>query len=494
MSNHTFNIDIATEYGIGSAVLFQHFSFWCQQNEKNGVNIEDGKAWTYDTRANLYKKYPYLKSPSNVGKILGKMKKQGLIYSMRKKSASGLSLNWYSISDYGHSLLANNANTQNTQQDILPTQQEKITQQDASRGFFMSPQDNITFPDVNDEITFPDVGSDEKIVFPDPEVTFPDVSSNEEITFPDNEIIFPEVSANEGVVFPSDEIIFPDVGSSEEITFPDVGSSDEITFPDFDLNEEIAQQDTGKGFFVLTKDINKSMAQDVDGTQDKNIFPVTADEIACSVANDKVVLCNNSDEAQGTKFPDVSESDVTSNDNLNANENNVIPSAGNVKLLYGTNNKPKREVKNVPSTGNVKLSYGTDNNAPNEVKRNPIHQMLHDVFNLYKENQLPCWNGNEATFLSQETRQAMSAIQKFKTADILQAVKNYISVLNMGRKGDSWWSCEMAFGAFCEKTINRFLPCNFNPASYKVQKFKTFKEKPLFNNSPISQKIALKVH
>ena len=57
---HSFNTDIAKEYGMTAAVLYNHFLFWIRKNKADGRNYKDGKFWCYYTIKDLNKLFPYL--------------------------------------------------------------------------------------------------------------------------------------------------------------------------------------------------------------------------------------------------------------------------------------------------------------------------------------------------------------------------------------------------------------------------------------------------
>ena len=57
--NHTFNVDIATKYGILEAVLLENINFWITKNKANDKNFYDGFYWTYNSITALSKLFPY---------------------------------------------------------------------------------------------------------------------------------------------------------------------------------------------------------------------------------------------------------------------------------------------------------------------------------------------------------------------------------------------------------------------------------------------------
>ena len=42
--NHSFNVEIAKQYGIEKAILLENFFFWVAKNKANNKNIHEGRA------------------------------------------------------------------------------------------------------------------------------------------------------------------------------------------------------------------------------------------------------------------------------------------------------------------------------------------------------------------------------------------------------------------------------------------------------------------
>ena len=94
------------------------------------------------------------------------------------------------------------------------------------------------------------------------------------------------------------------------------------------------------------------------------------------------------------------------------------------------------------------------------------------IFDLYSTHGLPCAN-SIISFEMRDFRLALSAIQKLhlSSAEVIKAVENYIQVVELKRKGLTWWSSEQSFNAFCEKnTIMKFLPGYFKLEDFYKQK------------------------
>lgn len=101
---HSFDIDIAREIGINSAILLKHFSFWLAKNEANNANFYDGTYWTYNSVKAYSKLFPYL-SEKQVRTAIQTLVDKGILKTGNyNKSAYDRTL-WYALTDYGKSIL-----------------------------------------------------------------------------------------------------------------------------------------------------------------------------------------------------------------------------------------------------------------------------------------------------------------------------------------------------------------------------------------------------
>lgn len=94
------------------------------------------------------------------------------------------------------------------------------------------------------------------------------------------------------------------------------------------------------------------------------------------------------------------------------------------------------------------------------------------VFDILKSNDLPCCRGNFITFIQRDFKIALEGIHalNLKPEEVFAALENYCKVIELKRKGLSWWESELTFFNLCSgrsKTILRFLPENFNLDDYR---------------------------
>lgn len=75
---HSFDIDIATKYGIDIAIVYKHILFWLIKNKAHNKNYKDGSYWTYFSVNSLHSIFPYF-TTKQIRTILDKMKEQNII-------------------------------------------------------------------------------------------------------------------------------------------------------------------------------------------------------------------------------------------------------------------------------------------------------------------------------------------------------------------------------------------------------------------------------
>jgi len=73
--NHSFNVEIAKQYGIEKAVILENFYFWIKKNQANKKNMHDGKAYTFNTASAFAELFPYIKE-RQIAKLLREMESE----------------------------------------------------------------------------------------------------------------------------------------------------------------------------------------------------------------------------------------------------------------------------------------------------------------------------------------------------------------------------------------------------------------------------------
>ena len=101
---HSFDKDIAVQFGLPEAILLNHMLYWIEQNEANRINFNDGYYWTYNTSKAYSEIFPYL-SQRQVQCALKHLRDEGiLIAGNYNKSAYDRTL-WYAFTEKGKSIM-----------------------------------------------------------------------------------------------------------------------------------------------------------------------------------------------------------------------------------------------------------------------------------------------------------------------------------------------------------------------------------------------------
>jgi len=101
---HSFDVDLAAEYGLTEAILLNYLNFWIQKNKANGRNFHDGCCWTYNSTRAFSELFPYL-SQRKIQNALTRLKELGLIQTANYNQSSYDRTLWYALTEKGESVL-----------------------------------------------------------------------------------------------------------------------------------------------------------------------------------------------------------------------------------------------------------------------------------------------------------------------------------------------------------------------------------------------------
>lgn len=102
--NHTFDVDIAVEYGLNCAIILENLKFWIAKNEANEVNFHDGYYWTYNSVKAFKKLFPYI-SERQISNALNKLEENGIIITGNYNAVAYDRTKWYAITKKGESIM-----------------------------------------------------------------------------------------------------------------------------------------------------------------------------------------------------------------------------------------------------------------------------------------------------------------------------------------------------------------------------------------------------
>lgn len=144
--NHSFNVEIATEYGILEAILFENISYWVIKNKANEVHFHDGYYWTYNSSKAFSEMFPYA-SPRTISRALHKLCDEGLIKIGNYNASQYDRTQWYTITEKGIDIGQNGVmHLPNCQMDLPDCQIE--VQEMSNR----SVENGEPIPDINTDI------------------------------------------------------------------------------------------------------------------------------------------------------------------------------------------------------------------------------------------------------------------------------------------------------------------------------------------------------
>jgi DNA-binding HxlR family transcriptional regulator len=98
---HSFDIDIAKEYGIPAAILLKHIYYWVEKNKANAKHYRDGCFWTYNSLKAFCKLFPYM-SESTIKRSLKKLAEDGLIVEAVYNDVPFDRTKWYTLTSLGY--------------------------------------------------------------------------------------------------------------------------------------------------------------------------------------------------------------------------------------------------------------------------------------------------------------------------------------------------------------------------------------------------------
>lgn len=94
--NHSFDVEIAQQYGVDAAILIEHFRFWIAKNKANNRHFYDGRYWTYNSAKAFAELFPYW-SPSQIVRIIKKLEDAGVLIAGNFNTSPYDRTKWYSL-------------------------------------------------------------------------------------------------------------------------------------------------------------------------------------------------------------------------------------------------------------------------------------------------------------------------------------------------------------------------------------------------------------
>lgn len=101
---HSFNIELAKEYGILEAIIINNLFFWIEKNKANNVSYYDGTYWTYNSIKALNELFPYA-SERKISYALKHLEEEGIIKTGNYNKLAYDRTLWYAFTEKGISIL-----------------------------------------------------------------------------------------------------------------------------------------------------------------------------------------------------------------------------------------------------------------------------------------------------------------------------------------------------------------------------------------------------
>ena len=120
---HSFNINIATKYGVHSAIILDNLNYWITKNQANEQHFYDGHYWTYNSKKAFAELFPYM-TERQIDYALKKLIDDGIIITGKYNTNKYNQTLWYAITNFGYSILQNCE----MEQTKLSNQNDKIVE------------------------------------------------------------------------------------------------------------------------------------------------------------------------------------------------------------------------------------------------------------------------------------------------------------------------------------------------------------------------------
>lgn len=101
---HSFDIDIAKEYGILEAILLNNLWFWIEKNRANETNYFDGDYWTFNSTRAFNELFPYV-SERQIKSALKHLRDEEIIKVGNYNTVAYDRTLWYAFTDKGKSIV-----------------------------------------------------------------------------------------------------------------------------------------------------------------------------------------------------------------------------------------------------------------------------------------------------------------------------------------------------------------------------------------------------
>lgn len=101
---HSFDIEIAQEYGMECAIILKHLYYWIKKNIACDKNFHDGMYWTYGSVKSFCELFPYM-GDKKIRNAINKLESSGLIIIGNYNDLPFDRTKWYALTEKGFCLI-----------------------------------------------------------------------------------------------------------------------------------------------------------------------------------------------------------------------------------------------------------------------------------------------------------------------------------------------------------------------------------------------------
>ena len=103
--NHSFNIEVAKEYGLEESIILENIIFWLKKNQANNKHFYDDDYWTYNSTRAFTELFPYW-TERQIQRILKSLEQKNLIKTGNYNKVAYDRTKWYGLTEKGKSIYA----------------------------------------------------------------------------------------------------------------------------------------------------------------------------------------------------------------------------------------------------------------------------------------------------------------------------------------------------------------------------------------------------
>lgn len=154
---HSFDIEIAKQYGVNAAIILHDMLYWCEHSRVNKSNFHDGLYWTYNSNRALSEYYPYMSSKA-IRTAIQKLIDAGLLVIGVFNDVPFDRTTWYAVTEIGRQLVQCNNDTveenavDDTDEDDADETHSKRANAFSQKGKCMFPKGQISFSQKGEPI------------------------------------------------------------------------------------------------------------------------------------------------------------------------------------------------------------------------------------------------------------------------------------------------------------------------------------------------------